>query len=164
MGSLPEEHSAWIRSASSADTGRIADVLYESFVQYRSSYSTKAFEATVASRPEIETRFKEGPVWVAVVKNEIVGTVSAVPGEAALYVRSLAIIPRSRGLGIGRKLLQQTEEFAIRNRFGHLVLSTTPFLIEAIQLYERYGFKRTEDGPTDRLGTPIFTMKKTLDC
>jgi hypothetical protein len=41
-------------------------------------------------------------------------------------------------------------------------VSTTPFLLRAITLYERCGFRRTGDGPEDLSGTPLFTMEKTL--
>ncbi|HEV8659305.1 MAG TPA: hypothetical protein VGS96_11840 [Thermoanaerobaculia bacterium] len=41
-----------------------------------------------------------------------------------------------------------------------LVLSTTPFLDRAIALYERCGFRRTDEPPHDRFGTPLFTMRK----
>ncbi len=33
----------------------------------------------------------------------------------------------------------------------------------AIALYERYGFRRTDDGPSALFGTPLFTMVKTLE-
>jgi hypothetical protein len=43
-----------------------------------------------------------------------------------------------------------------------LFLSTTPFLTHAIVLYEGLGFQRSNEGPHDLFGTPLFTMVKTL--
>jgi hypothetical protein len=43
-----------------------------------------------------------------------------------------------------------------------LLLSTTPFLSEAIKLYERSGFRRSTEGPRELFGTPLFTMEKQL--
>jgi ribosomal protein S18 acetylase RimI-like enzyme len=43
-----------------------------------------------------------------------------------------------------------------------MFLSTTPFLIGAISLYERAGFRRTGEGPHDLFGTPLFSMEKVL--
>ncbi|HEY8226815.1 MAG TPA: hypothetical protein VIG25_16155, partial [Pyrinomonadaceae bacterium] len=58
-------------------------------------------------------------------------------------------------------LLATVERFAQSHK--RLTLSTTPFLINAIRLYERSGFRRTTDGPHDLFGTPLFTMVKKLD-
>jgi len=35
-------------------------------------------------------------------------------------------------------------------------------LSRAIRVYESFGFRRTEDGPQDLFGTPLFTMEKAL--
>jgi ribosomal protein S18 acetylase RimI-like enzyme len=53
-------------------------------------------------------------------------------------------------------LLAQVEMFARRHGDRRLTLSTTPFLTGAIQLYERAGFRRVEEGPDDLRGTPLF--------
>ena len=92
----------------------------------------------------------------------IVGTVSAVPKGAACYVRSMAIVPAARGLGLGRLLLERVEAFAASQGHTYLLLSTTPFLARAIRLYEQVGFRRTADGPHDLYGTPLFSMVKPL--
>ncbi len=42
-----------------------------------------------------------------------------------------------------------------------MFLSTTPFLHSAIRLYERFGYRRTDDGMNDLFGTPLFTMEKS---
>jgi len=54
------------------------------------------------------------------------------------------------------------EEYAKGNGCTKLVLSTTPFLDRAIRLYESLGFIRTDEGPYDLHGTPLFTMEKVL--
>jgi ribosomal protein S18 acetylase RimI-like enzyme len=105
---------------------------------------------------------EEGPIWVALQNGEVVGTVSAVAKAEAFYIRGMAVDPAARGAGIGRALLEHVEEFAVRHRFKRLFLSTTPFLLSAISLYERHGFLRNDDGPHDLLGTPLFTMVKEL--
>jgi hypothetical protein len=43
-----------------------------------------------------------------------------------------------------------------------MALGTTPFLSRAIRLYENLGFKRSDDGPLDLYGTPLFSMIKSL--
>jgi GNAT superfamily N-acetyltransferase len=105
----------------------------------------------------------EGPVWVVIRDQAIVGTASAVSQGEYLYVRGMAVLPNARGQKIGALLLAHIESFASANGFTRLFLSTTPFLSSAIRLYERFGFRRIDDGPHDLFGTPLFTMEKLLN-
>jgi len=151
-----------IRRALPDDASLIASVLHAAFVEYESSYTPEAFAATVCTPEQIRARMEEGPVWIALRNGIIKGTVAAVPKGEALYVRGMAVDPVTRGSGIGRALLNCVEEFAIESGFKALRLSTTPFLSSAIRLYEKYGFLRSNDGPHDLFGTPLFTMVKPL--
>src|SRR5437870_4822677 len=98
-----------IRMAVPGDARSIASVLYESFIEYKSLYTQKGFAATTPASDRIQDRMKEGPVWVALNKSMIIGTVSAVPQAGALYIRGMAILPAARGLRIGELLLKQIE-------------------------------------------------------
>ena len=81
-------------------------------MEHESEYTNEAFSATTPTTEQIHLRWGEGPVWVAVQNNSIVGTVSALPKGEALYIRSMAVLPAVRGEGIGRLLLQAIEGFA----------------------------------------------------
>jgi hypothetical protein len=54
------------------------------------------------------------------------------------------------------------ETFARAERYQSLILSTTPFLTDAIRLYEQGGFRRSQEGPQELFGTPLFAMVKEL--
>ena len=88
-------------------------VLREAFEPYRPLYTPAAFAATTPPADQLRQRWREGPVWVAVRDDRIVGTVAAVPRANALY--------------------------------------------------ERCGFRRTDAGPPDLAGTPLFAMEKMLE-
>ncbi|HZS08194.1 MAG TPA: GNAT family N-acetyltransferase [Blastocatellia bacterium] len=152
-----------IRRAVANDAFAIASVLHRSFAGYEASYTPEAFAVTISSPEEIRGRLSEGPIWVAVLDDAVVGTVSVVPQGQALYIRSMAVDPAAQGKRIGHGLLECVEEFAARNGFRGLFLSTTPFLTQAIRLYERHGFQRSDEGPDNLFGTPLFRMVKSLD-
>jgi len=59
-------------------------------------------------------------------------------------------------------LLAEVERFARGGGFQRMLLSTTPFLDDAIRLHQRFGFKRIREGPHDLAGTPLFTMEKAV--
>jgi ribosomal protein S18 acetylase RimI-like enzyme len=63
---------------------------------------------------------------------------------------------------MARRLLDAVERYASAVSCHRLFLSTTPFLLEAIRLYERYGFRRTSEHTPDLFGTPLFTMEKII--
>jgi len=146
-----------------ADASSIASVLHESFTEYKSLYTQEGFAATTPVSARIQDRIEEGPIWVVLDNDAIVGTVSVVPKGESLYVRGMAIVPAARGRRIGELLLMQVEGYASERGFKRLLLSTTPFLERAIQLYERYGFKRSSEGPDELFGTPLFTLEKILE-
>lgn len=151
-----------LRLATAADLSEIATLMHDSFVEYRSLYTEEAFLATTPTAEQIAVRMTEGPVWVAQHNGVIVGTVSVVPRVDDLYIRGMAVLPQARGLQLGQLLLKQVEGFTRAKKHKRLVLSTTPFLLRAIRLYEGAGFQRADEGPHDLFGTPLFTMVKTL--
>lgn len=150
------------RRALIEDIEALQSILRASFAEFEPLYTPAAFQATTPTADQTRARWHEGPVWVAVQTKVIVGTVAAAPKASGLYVRSMAVHPVARGKGIAMGLLQEIERFALEHNHTRLFLSTTPFLYDAIRLYERFGFQRTDDGPYHLFGTPLFTMVKEL--
>jgi ribosomal protein S18 acetylase RimI-like enzyme len=154
---------ARIRPALKSDAAMIAEVLERAFAEYRPQYTPGGFAATAINAEQVLERMQEGPVWVAVEAEQVVGTVAAVlqPGNKC-YLRGMAIPPEARGGGIGPLLLAAVEDYARHSGSEVLTLSTTPFLDRAIRLYERAGFEREAESLHDLFGTPLFTMSKKL--
>lgn len=92
----------------------------------------------------------------------MVGTVSAVDAPAEIYIRSMAVLPRARGRGVGAELLKAVETYARRRDASRLILTTTPFLTSAIRLYQVAGFTVSPESSSDLHGTPLLTMIKLL--
>jgi len=141
----------------------MAAVLAEAFAEFRAQYTPGAFAATTPGVEAIEQRFGEGPMWVAEQAGVIVGTASAVPKAAELYVRSVAVLPAARGQRLGQALMREVEEYALAQGFRRMLLSTTPVLTRAIRMYESLGFQRSEEGPYELHGMPLLTMVKELE-
>jgi GNAT superfamily N-acetyltransferase len=151
-----------IRRARAADASAIARALAAAFAEYAPAYTPAALAATTPPAARVRARLREGPTWVAIEGGVVIGTVSAVPRGASVYVRGMAVLPAARGQGAGAALLREVETYARGLGAASLFLSTTPFLTEAIRLYERHGFGATGDGPHDLHGTPLVTMVKPL--
>jgi GNAT superfamily N-acetyltransferase len=160
---LSPQPSARIRLATPSDAPAIALVFRKSFNEFQSRYTPQGFAATTPDEHSIRSRMNEGPTWVAVSNDSIVGTASAVHRpDSTLYIRGMAVIPAARGNNIGRMLLATIERYALEHGCHRLKLCTTPFLSAAIRLYERFGFRFIAEGPNDLFGTPILNMAKPL--
>ena len=149
-----------IRLATASDADAIATLLADAFAEFEPHYTPGGFRATTPTPAEIARRITDGPIWIVESGTGIAGTVSAVRRPDGVHVRSMAVAPGARGLGIGRLLLDQVQSFADAHACDHLYLSTTPFLSQAIKMYERAGFVPTSAPPYELFGTPLFTMRK----
>ncbi len=133
-------HEVEIRRAVPGDEDTIAGLIFEAFARFRDQYTPGAFEYTAASAEKISERFAEGPIWIAYVNDEPVGTVSGLPEEERFYIRSMAIKPSVQRGGIGQRLLETLEGFARDAGYQKLYLYTTFVLPGAKSLYEKNGF------------------------
>lgn len=149
-----------VRRGDSPHAGAVARVLNEAFADLRPLYTEASYAATVLEPEDVLIRMSEGPVWVALVADEVVGTCSAKRLKDALYLRGMAVSPRVRGKGIGQMLLSTAEKFAEDIGHRRVRLSTTPFLTAAIALYERCGYVR--DGERAWLGVTLIDMHREL--
>ena len=151
-----------IRMATERDAADVAEVLLAAFRDFEPLYTPEGYRATTPPAAEIERRLGEGPTWMALEDDAVVGTVSAVLRGPELYVRSMAVRPEVRGRGVARALLDAVHVYAVERGCQRLALTTTPFLTAAIRLYEQAGFERDVTARVELHGTPLFRMTKDL--
>jgi putative acetyltransferase len=63
--------------------------------------------------------------------------------EVTAEIKRMYVAPTARGRGVGRQLVEGLEAFARSQGAERLVLETGPKQLEAIALYERFGFSVT---------------------
>lgn len=155
--------SPQIRDARENDARAVAGVLAAAFREFEAQYTPEAYAATVLTPELILSRIKEKSVLVALESGVIAGTVTMERhGDAAIHVRSMAVLPSRRGCGIAKALLAEVERRAAALGARELVLSSTPFLAAAIRLYNAVGFEEKREGARDLFGTPLVPMRKRL--
>ncbi len=137
------------RLARPDESEAISELLLESFGLFEAEYTPGAFEYTTPGTDVVRGRFEEGPVWVAMDGNTMIGTVSGLPEEDRFYVRSMAVRPDAQGRGIGRRLLEPLEAFARDKGFERMYLYTTHVLPDAKRLYEKNGFYVLRETPPE---------------
>jgi ribosomal protein S18 acetylase RimI-like enzyme len=159
----PVQRQFDIRRATPEDAATISALIHEAFAPFEAEYTAEAFAYTTPPADVISGRFAEGPIWVAVDGDLIVGTVSGLPEPDRFYIRSMAIKPRAQRLGIGQRLLETLEAFARDAEYKKLYLYTTFVLPAAKRLYERNGFYvLRETSPEEWCNMGGLEMEKIL--
>jgi putative acetyltransferase len=94
-----------------------------------------------------------GEFWVIEHQNHIVGTGAYYPiprGQNAVEIRKMYLLPRVRGLGLGKYLLQELETAITSRGFSEIWIETASILKEAVKLYESNGYQPATGVETKR--------------
>ena len=71
------------------------------------------------------------------------------------------LLPRARGLGLGKALIQKTLHFAVEKGYRNVYLETMPELKQALKVYEKFGFEYIQHslGNTGHFGCGLWMLK-----
>jgi ribosomal protein S18 acetylase RimI-like enzyme len=122
-----------------------------------------AFEAYVAAGLAEFYRLYDAEkdcVWVCEEKERIVGFLLLMHrGERAAQLRYFYLEPEYRGIGLGSKLMRLFMDFLEEKGYQSAYLWTTNEQAAAASLYERYGFKLTEEKDSNAFGKPLAEQR-----
>jgi len=77
--------------------------------------------------------------------------------------RLLAVDPPARGKGIGKLLTQECIRKTKEKHLGQLIIHTTQYMRNAWEMYERMGFKRSEDLDFMQGALPVFGFRLLIE-
>lgn len=93
-------------------------------------------------------------------QNKLLGCVNLQKQADQLYLGMLTVSPELQGGGIGKELLQASEDYAKENGFTAIVMSVISIRTELIAWYERRGYQRTGDTKPFPSSDPRFGIPK----
>ncbi len=103
--------------------------------------------------------------WIAEVGGERAGCVFCMafdePGTAKL--RTLLVTPDARGLGVGRRLVDECLRFAAGAGYHRITLWTNDVLVAARHIYEAAGFTLIDETPEHIFGHDLVSQNWTRD-
>ncbi|VWC21569.1 GCN5-related N-acetyltransferase [Burkholderia lata] len=97
-------------------------------------------------------RTPDSVLLVAEIDGSIAGCIEVRKDEHAAYIGTLAVAPSMQDHGLGKALLYEAEQFAVRNwKIGTAVMVVLSARHELIDFYLRRGYTRTGE----RMGYPL---------
>lgn len=102
--------------------------------------------------------------WIAEMDGEIVGTVFLVKvSDTVAKLRLLLIEPKARGLGLGKRLVDECIRFARRAGYETITLWTMGHLYAARAIYDKAGFVKVHEEPVREFGQEMVDETWELD-
>jgi ribosomal protein S18 acetylase RimI-like enzyme len=124
-----------------------------------------AFEAYVAA-PLADFVRNPSPrqrLWIAERGGQIVGSIAIVAATAkTAQLRWLLVDPTARGIGLGRRLLDEAIRFSRECAYANIILWTESALTAAARLYRAAGFRNVESKPGCLGGVAVVEEKYEL--
>jgi|GEM_PF-309735 GNAT superfamily N-acetyltransferase len=167
---MNEQPSLHIRQYLPADLVPVQELFANGLIEFSGEaerevrrYVENSLKDDMADIPAHYLSQERGNFWVAesvgtsvgtmVGKGEIVGIVGIQQMDAVddAELRRMSVSSSARRQGIGRRLLETTEEFCREKGYHRICLSTVDLLAPALEMYRKYGYTTVKEEP---LGEP----------
>jgi len=130
------------RTATRIDEAAVQAMIFEILQEYQLAPDPAETDADLA---DLENFYRSG--WFAVLEWEgrIVGSVGILPeGKGVVELRKMYLCSTHRGRGWGRLMLERALQEARTLGARKITLGTATVLVEAVTLYEQFGFRRID--------------------
>jgi GNAT superfamily N-acetyltransferase len=102
-------------------------------------------------------------IWITEKEGRILGSVAIVKfSEGEAQLRWLLLDPSIRGQGIGRRLVGEALDFCREAGYSSVFLWTVNTLMAAINLYQSFGFRKTQEQTHELWGDIVTEVKYEL--
>jgi len=147
--------------------GDIGDIVRLHGIIYAQEYAfDHTFEAYVAGPLSefVQSASARQRLWIAEREGRIVGCIAIVAlSTEVAQLRWFLIDPSARGLGLGKKLLNEAIAFCRDCGYESIILRTVSTLVAAAHLYLAAGFRKVEEKPGRRWGVDVIEEKYELN-
>lgn len=130
-----------VRKAEISDAKRIVEITGEAFLQYIKAAGIKDTPALHEGEEQVIEDIKTKDVYVALVDDEIVGSVRIHSlDKDTVYLSRFGVSMDHRNLGIGKLLINYLDAVLMQKKVKHIVLHTASKATHLIKFYYNRGF------------------------
>ncbi len=158
-GSMARElgENVKLRAATAADIPDVLEVTTAAYAGYAGRL-TPASSALGETAGAVARYLERGGVIVAEAEGQIVGAVRYEPDADFVYLARLAVAPAWQGRGLGRRLVEAVEEWAVLLGLDEVRLGVRLELPSNHELYRHLGY--VEDGLAPFSHEPRYSYLK----
>ncbi|HEX5738687.1 MAG TPA: bifunctional helix-turn-helix transcriptional regulator/GNAT family N-acetyltransferase [Hydrogenophaga sp.] len=157
LGDTPPDRSFTLRAPEPGDMGWIVHRQARLYAEeYGWDWTFEGLVAEIAGKFVRQFQPEAERCWVAERQGEVVGAVFVVrEDEHTAKLRMLYVEPSARGLGLGRRLVDECLRFASAKGYRRMVLWTNEVLVAARRIYQTAGFELIEQTPHHAFGKDL---------
>jgi putative acetyltransferase len=157
-----------IRPIRQADNPYLSKIVKDTLTEFKANHPNTVYDdPTTDALYELFQKERAG-YFVAEIDNEIVGgggiyPTAGLPDDTCELVK-MYLLPKARGAGLGRTLIEKSITLAREKGFKNIYLESMPELKKALSIYPKFGFEHL-NGPMGNSGhtTCSLWMLKALD-
>jgi putative acetyltransferase len=156
-----------IRTIEEKDNAAVASVIRRTLEEFGANHpGTVYFDAATDSLFQLFRATPRSVYYVAELNGEVVGGGGIFPSdglpEDTCELVKMYLLPTVRGIGLGKKLIQQCIDFAKETGYQNIYLETMPELKQALKTYEKFGFEYIDHamGNTGHFGCELWMLGK----
>lgn len=142
-------YSFIIRRATPEDAPAVYRILQSAFQEYLRITGIATTDALGESVPDIEREIASKAVYIALIDEEIVGTLRLDIQEDSAYLSRFAVDHQNRNIGIGKALMSVVDKFLTSKGIRRVALHTASRHNALMRFYYGRGFF-VESVETDR--------------
>ncbi|MEI4472756.1 bifunctional helix-turn-helix transcriptional regulator/GNAT family N-acetyltransferase [Frigidibacter sp. MR17.24] len=158
LGDGPVERTVVLRDPEPGDLGTIVarnGALYAAEYGWDQSYEALVAEIVAGFVRSFDPGCER--LWMAEVEGRVAGSVMVIrgPAEGTARLRLLWVEPWARGLGIGRRLVEECLRFATARGYRRIELWTNDCLVSARRIYQGAGFELVDEAAHHSFGRDL---------
>jgi putative acetyltransferase len=155
-----------IRNICKEDNAVIASIVKNTLAEFGANHPN-----TVYYDPSTDALFEvfqtpRSVYFVAELDDEVIGgggiyPTDGLPADTCELVK-MYLLPKGRGLGLGRTLIEKCITAAAENGFKKIYLETMPELKQALKVYAKFGFEYLKGpmGNSGHTGCSLWMLKE----
>lgn len=157
LGDMTPDRSFTLRDPEPGDMGWIVHRQARLYAEeYGWDWTFEGLVADIAGQFVRQFQPDSERCWVAEHQGQVVGAVFVVrEDEQTAKLRMLYVEPSARGLGLGRRLVDEGLQFATARGYRRMVLWTNDVLVAARHIYQTAGFELVEEAPHHSFGKDL---------